>query len=138
MAKFSTQELGRMALDLEKLESLPEQVLDDMVLAQGRVIRDGQAREAERMLQGPYYKGAVAKAIRVGKVKKTADGKAVYVVFEGKQHGNPIAEIAFVNEFGKKNQPARPFIATANEKNAEAAVEAAAKVYDEYLKKNNL
>ena len=90
------------------------------------------------MLQGPYYAGDVAKGASLGKPKKTFDGKCVYVSFKGTAHGNRVAEIAFINEFGKKNQPPRPFISTANEKHAEAAVEAAAKVYDEYLKKNNL
>ena len=46
---------------------------------------------------------------------------------------NRVAEIAFINEFGKKNQPARPFISQANESNAGAAVDAAADVYDRYL-----
>ena len=138
MASFSSSGIDRYALDLEELAALPGSVLDEMVLAEGEIIRKGQAHEAEAMLQGPYYAGDVAKGARVGKPKKTRDGRAVYVTFNGTAHGVRVAEIAFVNEFGKKNQPARPFIATANEKNAEAAVEAAAKVYDEYLKKNNL
>ena len=138
MAIFSTSGIDRYALSLDELWHIPKSVIEEMVLAEGAVIRKGQAEEAAAMLQGPYYAGDVAKGASLGKPKKTADGKCVYVSFKGTAHGNRVAEIAFINEFGKKNQPPRPFISTANEKHAEAAVEAAAKVYDEYLKKNNL
>lgn len=138
MAIFTTSGIDRYALSLEELENVPGSVIEEMVLAEGAVIRKGQAEEAAAMLQGPYYAGDVAKGARVGKPKKTEDGRAVYVTFDGKSHGVRVAEIAFINEFGKKNQPPRPFISTANEKHADEAVEAAAKVYDEYLKKNDL
>lgn len=138
MANFSFDGLDRLAVSMDRLELIPDSVLDEMVLAEGEVIRKGQADEAASMLQGPYYKGGVAQSVTLGKPKKTKDGKSVYVSFKGEQHGNRVAEIAFINEFGKKNQPPRPFISTANEKHADEAVDAAAKVYDEYLKKNDL
>ena len=47
------------------------------------------------------------------------------------------AEVAFVDEFGKQGQPARPFIQTANEKAADPAIDAAARVYDDFLKSKN-
>lgn len=138
MAIFTTSGIDRYALSLEELENIPGSVIEEMVVAEGEVIRKGQAEEAAAMLQGPYYAGDVAAGTTVGKAKKTDDGKCVYVTFDGIKHGNRVAEIAFINEFGKKNQPPRPFISTANEKHADEAVEAAAKVYDEYLKKNDL
>lgn len=63
----------------------------------------------------------------------------MYVYPQGtNERGNRNAEVAFINEFGKHGQPARPFIKTANEEAADTAVEAAAKVYDKYLKSKNL
>lgn len=104
-----------------------------MLMAEGEIIKKAQSDSAKAMLQGPYSKGAVAAAPRLGKVKKTQDGKSIYVTFGGKQHGSRLAEIAFLNEFGKHNQAARPFIREANENHADRAVDAAQKIYDQYL-----
>ena len=63
-----------------------------------------------------------------------------YVYPKGtRRHGNKrrAAEVAFVDEFGKRGQPARPFIQTANEKAADRAIDAAARVYDDFLKSKN-
>lgn len=45
-------------------------------------------------------------------------------------------EIAFINEYGKTNQPARPAIREANEENADQAVEDAADVLDRWIQKH--
>lgn len=133
MAMMTTDGLDELALGFEELSQLPDGLLDEMLQAEGEIIKDAQIATAQSMLQGPYYAGGVASGIKLGKTKRTRDGKSIYVTFEGTQHGNRIAEIAFINEFGKHNQPPRPFIQTANEQNAEAAVEAAAKIYDDFL-----
>lgn len=134
MASFSVNDLDQYAFDLNELADIPDSVIREMLLAEGEVIRKGQAQTARTMLQGPYYEGGVAGGAMVGKVKRRGNSSTVYVTFEGTQHGNRVAEIAFINEFGKKNQPPRPFIAQANEANASSAVDAAAQVYDKYLK----
>lgn len=134
MAVFSTSYFDRYALDFEELASIPDDVLDSMIEAEAEIIKEGQAQSAATMLQGPYYKGGIVRSLKIGKVKRSRDGREVFVTFEGTQHGNRVAEIAFVNEFGKQGQPARPFIREANEKNSDKAVDAAAKIYDQYLK----
>jgi len=138
MAILSTNGLDEYIFSLEELSQIPDSVIDEMLNAEAKVIKKGQEQTASSMLRGKYYRGGVVSGIRVGKPKRTNGGRAVYVTFNGTQHGNRIAEIAFVNEFGKKNQPARPFIREANEKNADAAVDAAAEVYDKHLKSKNL
>lgn len=134
MARFDPGNIDKFALDFEEIAKMPDSVIDEMLMAEGEVIRKGQAASAASMLQGPHNKGGVENAAKLGKVKRTANGKAVYVTFAGTQHGNRLAEIAFINEFGKKNQSPRQFIRTANEKYAEEAVNAAGKIYDNYLK----
>ncbi len=56
------------------------------------------------------------------KATKTDDGGRKVITFDGTRHrGNTTtrnAEIAFVNEYGKRGQPARPFIHTALDRNA--------------------
>ena len=48
------------------------------------------------------------------------------------------AEIAFINEYGKRGVPARNFIRKANEQSAAASTQAAAAVYDKYLQSKEL
>lgn len=138
MASFSVNGLDEYAFGLNELADIPDSVIEEMLKEEGEVIKKGQVQTAGTMLQGPYYEGGVARSIEVGSMKRGRSGKVVYVTFQGTQHKNRVAEIAFINEFGKKHQPARPFIQVANEKNAGEAVEAAARVYDKYLKEKGL
>ena len=135
MAAFQINDFDKFAFDFEELAKMPDTVIEDMLTAEGKVIRDGQEKTAKSMLQGPFNKGAVSRAAKLGKLKKTANERSVYITFEGSQHGARVAEIAFINEFGKQGQIARPFIQTANEMYADKAVEAAEKIYNEYLTK---
>lgn len=86
--------------------------------------------------------GHVADSIKVSKTYKSADGAVQYVYPKGSRRRNNTtssnSEIAFINEFGKQGQAPRPFIRTANETSVPAAVEAAEKVYDNFLKTKNL
>ena len=61
---------------------------------------------------------------------------SIKVEFAGKnRHGERNATVAFINEYGKTNQPARPFVSTALEK-ADAEIQNAAEnAVDKYLKK---
>jgi hypothetical protein len=65
-------------------------------------------------------------------------GATVKIEFKGTQHGNRLGEIAFINEYGKKSQPARPFIAKAIKDADAAGAEAAKTVLDAYLAFRNL
>ena len=135
MAMFDFHYYDHFAFDFDKFASLPDDVIDGMLNAEADVIKKAQAKTARQMLQGPYNKRVVENALKLGRIKKTRDHKYMFVTFGGTQHGNEVSEIAFVNEYGKKGQPARPFIKAANEQHAEEAVDAAAKVYDQYLNK---
>lgn len=138
MATLEINGLDELILSMDELAQMPDGVLDEMLIAGAEVVKNAQAKHAASMLQGPYYKGAVAAGVKVGKPRKQRSGRAVTISFEGTQHGTRVAEIAFINEFGKKGQPARPFILTANEASADAAVDAETKVYDAWLKSKNL
>ena len=138
MARFELGEYESFRLSIEELQEVPREVLNDMLAAQGEVIQEGQRKTASTMLRGPYYKGVVAGAVSVGKVRNSTRGPYLYVTFKGTRGKNRIAEIAFINEYGKTKQAPRAFIWTANEKNADAAVDATAKIYDEYLKSKGL
>ncbi len=140
MAELSTSGLDELLSDLSSIAELPDAVVLEMLAAEAGVIAEAQAAEARAM--GVLDTGKTAESITFDKkLKTTADGKAIYVYPKGtRSDGNKrrVAEVAFINEFGKDGQPGRPFIRTANERKGDEAVEAAAKVYDDFLKSKNL
>ena len=93
-----------------------------------------QRSEASRMWKGPYYTGTTAASIKKGKIKRTGLDKSITVAPQGhNKRGTRNAEVAFVNEFGKRGQPGRPALKTANERKEQEAVAAGEKVYHAYL-----
>ena len=141
MANLSTSGLEELVGGFDAIAELPDEVVLEMLVAEAEVIAPAQEAEARAMLSGKYSTGETAQSISYGKkLKKTSDGRAIYVYPKGtRRHGNKrrAAEVAFVDEFGKQGQPARPFIQTANEKAADTATDAAARVYDGFLKSKN-
>lgn len=140
MARFECNDLAGLIMDLEELANMPDSVITDILNAEADIIVDAQKASARSM--GVEDSGLTVSSIKKGKPKTTSKGKAIYVYPQGsRKRGNKTtrnAEIAFINEFGKHGQPARPFINTANEKGADKAVNAALKVYDDYLKTKKL
>lgn len=144
MASFRVDGLDELMLSFEQLSLLPDEVPMGMLDAGAAVLEEAQREKARTMLNGPYSIGRVISGLKRKKPKKTNDGYIQRITFEGtvtdQYHKKPtrIAEIAFINEFGKTNQPARPFIQTANEEKADEITAAEYQVYDKYLKSINL
>ena len=144
MAGFRVEGLDELMTSFEQLALLPDHVPMEMLDAEAAVLEDAQRQKARTMLKGPYSAGRVASSVKRLKPKKSSDGYIQRITFEGsitdKYHkkSTRIAEIAFINEFGKSGQTARPFIQTANEESADEATAAGAKVYDDYLKSMGL
>lgn len=144
MAGFVCDGLSDLLDDFAALAELPDSVGESMLHAEADVLIPAQKETAKAMLAGPYSKGITLYGLAKSGVKLTSTGKVLHITFKGSvqddHHKKPtrIGDIAFVNEFGKKGQPARPFIRTANEQKADEAVSAAAAVYDEYLKTKGL
>lgn len=144
MARFRVDGLNELMASFEELALLPDHVPMDMLDAGAAVLEKAQKEKARTMLAGPYSRGRVVFGLKRKKPKKSNDGYVQRITFDGtitdEYHEKPtrIAEIAFINEFGKTGQPARPFIQTANEESADEAEAAEAKVYDDYLKSINL
>lgn len=132
MARIEITGFAETLISMEQIANIPDGIIQQMLEAQADIVVKAQKRTASTMLQGPYYKGGVAGGVSKGRYKRTGSGAQQEVVFKGTQHGTRIAEIAFINEYGKKNQPARPFIQTANEQSAAETTEAAAKVLHEW------
>lgn len=141
MADISTSGLDELFDDLAAIAELPDEIALEMLQAEAEVV--AEAQEAEAVAMGVMDTGTTVRSITYGKKLTVRDGERVLYVYPNgtrKDHGGKrrTAEVAYVNEYGKHNQPARPFIRTANEKAADSALQAAARVYDEYLKSKNL
>lgn len=147
MARLSTNGIAELCADLTGLGEAAGDLLEEMLNAEAMVVQEAQKKTAKSMgvydESGRNIGGHMADSITVSKrTYKSADGAVQYVYPKGsRSRGNSTSsnsEIAFINEFGKQRQPPRPFIRTANEASADKAVEAAEKVYDNFLKSKNL
>lgn len=132
MAEFRAVGLDELALSLQEIAEIPEDVQDEMLEAQGAVVARAQRESAQRY--GIQRTGTLIRSIKAGKVKLDKHGSRVLYVTPtgsrvrgGKKTTN--AEIAFLNEYGTRRQKARPFMRDANERSAEAATQAAADIY---------
>lgn len=123
--------------DIQAVAELPEEVTDEILLAEAAVVERAQKKKAREY--GVHRSGVTLESIGPTKPKSSGTvGASIYVYPQGKNaDGNRNAEVAFVNEYGKSGQPPRPFIEAANEECADEAVEAAARVYDNYLRSKN-
>jgi len=138
MFSITTVGLEGLQRALKDLENIPINVQKDMLDAQADVVVEAQVYTAGTMLTGPYYEGAVARSVTKSKPRQRKSGPYIDITFKGLQHGTRLAEIAFINEYGKKSQPARPFIKKANEMSAKASEDAAMRVYDKWLNSKGL
>lgn len=140
MASFSVNDLDGLMLDMAAAAELPDDVAEEMLLAEAKIVEEAQVYTGKTM--GVYDTGQTLASIGHGEMKLSRDGgRVLYVTPQGvNDKGVRNAEVAFINEFGapERGIPARPFISTACENAADAAAEAAAKIYDKYLKSKNL
>jgi len=137
MANMTTEGLTEFSLSLEELSSVPDNIFDRMLNGMAEVIE--RAQKSKGRAYGVYRTGVTLESIRRGKPRRDNDGGRIAITPQGKNpRGTSNAEVAFINEFGKRGQAPRPFIRDANEESADAAVDAAARVYDEWLKSKEL
>lgn len=138
MAEFAVSGLDELMLSLQDVAQLPESVQDSMLNAQADVVLEAQYSAAMEI----KAKGDTAKSLRKSKPKTRKGTRYISITFSGtRKRGKTVtrnAEIAFVNEYGKRGVPARNFIRKANEQSAAASTQAAKAIYDEYLRSKGL
>lgn len=134
MARFSVDGL----FDFDQLLQA-DVVPDSMLQAAADVVVKTQKQTAKSMLHGKYATGKLADSISKGPVKQSRDGKAIPITFKGGRtrgkgrSSTRNAEIAFVNEYGKRGQAPRPFVGQANEQCREETIAAAETEYNKWL-----
>ena len=139
MASISVNGLDEFLMDLREAIELPDEVAREMLVAEAMVVKDAQRRTGRAM--GVHRTGVTLDSIAHGNMKRAKDGRALYVSPRGTNaKGERNAAVAFINEYGapRRGIAPRPFIRTANEQAADAAAQAAAQVYDRWLKTRGL
>ena len=139
MARFEVNGLDGLLDDLTALADLPESVTDGILQEEADVIVQAQRKTMAEMWKGPYSTGDTARSVKKGKIRKASGGKYITVYPQGRNRkGERRAAVAFINEDGKRGQPGRPAIRTANENAADKAIEAGEKVYYDFLDSKKL
>ena len=138
MADFGVSGLDELMLSLQEVAQLPEDIQDEMLNAQADVVLRAQQSAAQAIKDT----GQTARSLRKGRPKRKKGVRSVSITFSGnRKRGNTStrnAEIAFVNEFGKRGVPARNVSRSANERSAAASTQAAKEIYDKYLQSKGL
>ena len=140
MASFNTFGLDSFELSMREIAEIPTSVQDKMLNAQADVVLNAQRMSGESM--GVRDTGVMLEKIDKTAVKTAKSGRVIHVYPKGSRKRGAIstrnAEIAFIAEYGKNGQAARPFIKHANESSEEETTAAAAAVLDEWYKSKDL
>lgn len=122
MAKLELEGFDELNAAFNRIGSIPESVtfraLDAMAaVALGKIKALGESMG----VRDPESSVHILDKLKAGKARKRKGGGSKDITFIGKRrrHGKDVrnAEIAFINEYGKRGQPARPFIGTAMARN---------------------
>lgn len=145
MAEFRFGGIDDLMFSLEDVAKMPEEIQDEMLNAGADVLIPIQRKKVRQY--GIYDMNNqetrhVADSIGKGMPKRRKGVKVIHVTPKGsRKRGNKItknAEILFVNEFGKRGQKGRPAIRDSTEEAADSVAQAEMRVWDAYLKNNNL
>ena len=123
-----------------RLNELPDSVRTQALDAMAEAAEAAVKRTGETLgVRDPKSSVHILDHITHSKPKKTETGGYSDVTFSGSRTRGRTktrnAEIAFINEYGKRGQPARPFIATAAEQYADQIAEPGEKIVADWFYK---
>lgn len=142
MANFKLKGLEELDHMFGQLANIPEKVTESAVAAMAEVAEKKIKAVGERMhVRDPESSVHILDKISHTKIKKSGTGAECYVTFKGsRKRGNTKttnAEIAFVNEFGHRGQPARPFIKTALTQYADEIAAPAERILGDWIEQTS-
>ena len=125
----------------DRISEVPDEITEKALLAMGEVAAEKIRSTGNAYgVHDPNSNVHVLDKVKINKPKKTDTGGYADVTFSGtrtrggKQVRN--AEIAFLNEYGKKNQAARPFVGEAMTKNEEQIIRAGAEIIQDWFERD--
>ena len=138
MATLELQGFDGLEDAFRRISEIPFDVTAEALDAMASVAADAIRSTGESMgVRDPESDVHILDRIKPRKPKKTTEGGYEMISFTGtRRRGNTTtrnAEIAFVNEYGKKGQPARPFIGTAMNRSADRIQDQAEKVIGDWI-----
>lgn len=121
-----------------RISEIPFEVTAEALDAMAEVAADKIRSTGESMgVRDPESDVHILDKIKPRKAKKTEYGGYEMISFTGTRTRGKTrtrnAEIAFVNEYGKRGQPARPFIGTAMSRGADQIQDQAEKVIGDWI-----
>lgn len=140
MARLEFEGLTELSDAFGRLENIPDSVTSKALTEMGEVAFSNIRRTGESMgVRDPESDVHILDKMKLTKPKITENGGYAEVTFSGtRTRGNKKtrnAEIAFINEYGKRNQDARPFIGTAMSQAEKAITDAGAEVLGDWIEK---
>ena len=140
MAELSFSGFSKLELSFEQLAAIPPEVKSEMLNDAIDIIIDAQKAKAEEY--GVADTGLMIDSIKKGKPEFQTDGFSIACTPKGTRTRGKTetrnAEIAYINEYGKTNIPAKPFMRDANAEAERASIEAAETKYWDWLDKIGL
>ena len=121
-----------------EISEIPWSVTEDALDAMAETAMPKIRGSGESMgVRDPESEVHILDKLKRNKAKQTDSGGYETVTFSGTRtrHGTRTrnAEIAFINEYGKRGQPARPFMARALDANQDAILGAAEQIVGDWI-----
>ena len=138
MAKLELYGFEDLNAAFARIADIPFEVTEDALDAMAEVAVDKIRSTGESMgVRDPESDVHILDKLKRAKAKQTRDGGYEAITFEGSRTRNGRetrnAEIAFINEYGKRNQPARPFIGRAMSEHADEIYAPAEKIVGDWI-----
>ena len=141
MARLEIDGFDALNAAFGRISEIPPETTTRALSEMAEVAKSKIKAQGEAMgVRDPESSVHILDKITTTKPTLTDSGGYADVTFSGsRQRGNTKtrnAEIAFVNEYGKRGQPARPFIGTAMTKNEQTIAEAGAEEVVDWFEKD--
>lgn len=140
MATLEIYGMDDLDAAFNRIKNIPEAVTTRALNEMADIAATAIRRSGEAMgVRDPESEVHILDKIVKRKAKITRDGGYVDISFSGTRtrgkNKTRNAEIAFVNEYGKRGQPARPFIGQAMNQNEEKIAAAGGDVLGDWIEK---
>lgn len=135
---MTVEGFDRFTASLDKLAALPDATVAEMLTSGGEVIAQAHREKLEQY--GAVDTGQLAASIKVGKPNAKAGTIEISPSGTRKSGRKTVRneEIGYITEYGKKGEPARPWMREGNADSEDKAVDSAGQVFDNYLNKIGL
>ena len=140
MATFSVSGIDELSQAFGRIEDIPWDVTEKCLNSMAEVAARKVKAQGESMgVRDPESNVHILDKLKTNKAKKTTGGGRQDITFSGSRTRNGRktrnAEIAFINEYGKRGQPARPFIGTAMANNEKEIADSGLDVLESWIMK---